>query len=104
MQFLRTMFAAVLFAIFLTFCASNYNISVKLQMWPGWEADINIVLLLLIVFLIGLVPALLYHSASRWNWRRRIDKLNRQIADMQPENPPLETPSLTQNDTGFTGQ
>ncbi|AEI37533.1 MAG: lipopolysaccharide assembly protein LapA domain-containing protein [Zymomonas mobilis subsp. pomaceae] len=104
MQFLRTMFAAVLFAIFLTFCASNYNVSVKLQMWPGWEADINVVLLLLIVFLIGLMPALLYHSASRWNWRRRIDKLNRQIEDMQPENPPLVTPPLGEDGTPRPGQ
>ena len=77
MQFLKTLFWALVAALAVLFGARNWA-DVSLNLWGDIQADIKIPLLLLAVFLIGMLPTWLIMRARLWAAQRRLDALERQ--------------------------
>lgn len=71
MQFLKILFWCLLAFVAAVFTFGNWTM-VTIRLWGGMEALINLPLLLLVTFLLGLVPMLLYHHTVRWRLRSRI--------------------------------
>ena len=79
MQFLKTLFWALVAALAVLFGARNWA-DVSLNLWGDIQADIKIPLLMLAVFLIGMLPTWLIMRAKLWSAQRRLDALERQNA------------------------
>lgn len=82
MQFLRTLFWALLVVVVTLFAINNWT-TVPIRLWGGLVADVNLPLLLVLTFLAGLFPVLLYHHAVRWRMKARIATAERTIADLR---------------------
>jgi uncharacterized integral membrane protein len=85
MQFLRTIFWVVLAVVAVVFAIGNQQlveVHVLGFIWnpPLWFA-------LLVAFLVGLIPALAVHRATRWNLKRKLDAATRAFTPA-----PLVTP------------
>ena len=80
MQFLKILFWCLLAFVAALFTYGNWN-SVPIKLWSGLIADVNLPLLLLVTFLIGFVPTILYHHAVRWRLRQRIATNERLLAE-----------------------
>ena len=83
MQFLKTLFWVLVAVLVVLFGTRNWA-DVTLNLWGDIQADIKIPLLLLIVFLIGFVPAWLVMRARLWSMQRRVDVLGRQAVPAAP--------------------
>ena len=83
MQFLKTLFWVLIAVLVVLFGTRNWA-DVTLNLWGDIQADIKIPLLLLIVFLIGFLPAWLVMRARLWSMRRRVDALDRQAVPAAP--------------------
>src|SRR4051794_31406773 len=77
MRFLSTLFWALVAAIAALFSWVNWN-PVGLRLWDTLELDIQLPLLLLILFLLGFLPTWLVMRARVWSFRRRLEALDRQ--------------------------
>lgn len=71
MQFLKILFWALLAFLAAIFTIGNWT-TVPIKLWGGLIAEVNLPLLLLVVFLFGLVPMLLIHHTVRWRLRQRL--------------------------------
>lgn len=100
MPFLKGLFWFLLAVLLVVFAFANWT-TVPIKLWGGLIADINLPLLMLVMFLIGLVPTLLYHHAVRWRLRNRLVTADRTITElraaaMAPTAPPApaEPPAM----------
>ena len=85
MQFLKTVFWAILAAVVALFCWVNGG-PVTINLWNNLQADIRLPVLLLIVFLIGFLPTWLIMRARIWTLRRRIEAMERnRLTALLPE-------------------
>lgn len=82
MQFLKTLFWALLAVVVVVFALGNWT-SVPIHLWAGLIAEINLPLLLILTFLAGLFPTLLYHHAVKWRLRHRLAAAERAVADLR---------------------
>ncbi|MBW4329406.1 LapA family protein [Stakelama sp. CBK3Z-3] len=82
MQFLKTLFWALLIGLGAAFAYNNW-VPVDLHLWGGLIAEVNLPLLLLVSFLIGFVPMLLAYYTMRWRLRQRISNSERALADLR---------------------
>lgn len=88
MQFLKILFWCLIAFIAALFTVGNWT-TVPIRVGGGLIAETNLPLLLLVVFLIGFLPTLLYHQASKWRLRQRLAATERALADMRlVANPP----------------
>ena len=71
MQFLKILFWALLAFLAAIFTVGNWT-TVPIKLWGGLIAEVNLPLLLLVVFLIGLIPMLMIHHTVRWRLRQRL--------------------------------
>jgi uncharacterized integral membrane protein len=83
MRFLSTLFWVLLAVIVVLFATHNWN-DVTLNLWDDIQAEIKIPVLVLIVFLIGFLPTWLIMRARLWQFRRRLDSMERQRATTSP--------------------
>jgi len=90
MQFLRTVFWVVLAVVGVIFATANWT-PVTVRLWSGIVLDTQLPVLMLITFLLGLVPMLIVHRATRWNLRRRLDNANRALTETLPSTTPAST-------------
>ncbi len=89
MQFLRTVFWVVLAVVGVIFSTANWT-RVTVRLWSDMVLDTQLPILMLITFLLGLVPMLIVHRATRWSLRRRLDNANRALTEaLPPPAPPL---------------
>lgn len=86
MQFLKILFWCLLAFIAAVFTISNWN-TVQIQLWGGLIADVNLPLLLLVTFLVGFVPTMLYNHAIRWRLRQRLATCERSLAELRMPRP-----------------
>lgn len=77
MRFLSTLFWVLLAVVLVLFASRNW-MPVPLRLWDDIEADVNLPLLLLMVFLLGFLPTWLVMRARVWSFRRRLEALERQ--------------------------
>ena len=89
MQFLKTVFWAIVAAIVALFAWVNWN-PVTVNLWNDIQADIKIPVLLLIVFLIGFLPTWLILRARIWSLRRRLEAMERNRLAWLPHQPAVE--------------
>lgn len=82
MDFLKTLFWIVLSAVIVIFSVYNWT-PVSVRLWEGMLADVKLPVLLLIVFLIGFVPTLIYYRTRQWRLTRRLETIDREIADLR---------------------
>lgn len=82
MQFLKTLFWALLAIIVAVFAVGNWT-TVPVTLWSGLVAEVNLPMLLVITFLAGLFPVLLFHHAVRWRLRQRLATAERTITELR---------------------
>ena len=82
MQFLKMLLLALTVGFAVAFAINNWTI-VSLQLWGGLIADVNLPLLLLTAFLLGLIPMWIAYGATRWRLRQRLATCERTIADLR---------------------
>ncbi|MBY0581900.1 MAG: hypothetical protein K2P68_03150 [Sphingomonas sp.] len=82
MQFLKTLFWALLVVIVTVFAIGNWT-PVPIRLWGGLIADVNLPILLVLTFLSGMFPVLLYHHAVKWRLKSRLTTAERTIADLR---------------------
>ena len=71
MQFLKILFWCLLVFVAAVFTFGNWT-TVSIQLFGGLIAEVNLPLLLLTTFLLGLVPTLGYQHWVRWRLRQRL--------------------------------
>ena len=91
MQFLKMLLVALTVGLAVAFAINNWTI-VSLQLWGGLIADVNLPLLLLVMFLAGLVPMWVGYQAMRWRLRQRLATCERTIADLRALTAPPVAP------------
>lgn len=90
MGILRTIIWVLLTAVLVIFAMANWRV-VTVTIWPGWEAETKLPLVILASFLIGAVPMWVALRTTRWSLKRRLDGNERQLADMRAlANRPVE--------------
>ena len=95
MQFLKTVFWAIIAAIVALFCWVNGG-RVTINLWNDLQADIRLPVLLLIVFLIGFLPTWLILRARIWSLRRRLEAMERnRVTAAAPEIPVEDGEAVT---------
>ncbi|MGN6280138.1 MAG: hypothetical protein ACTHM8_15660 [Sphingomonas sp.] len=82
MPFLKGLFWFLLAVLLVVFAFANWT-TVPIKLWGGLIADINLPLLMLVMFLLGLVPTLLFHHAVRWRLRSRLIASDRTITELR---------------------
>ena len=82
MQFLKMLLLALTVGFAVAFAINNWTV-VSLQLWGGLIADVNLPLLVLAAFLLGLVPMWVAYRATRWRLRQRLATCERTIADLR---------------------
>ncbi len=87
MQFLKTLFWVLIAVGAMLFAFNNWNI-VTVNLWDGLQLDTRLPILLIGAFLIGLLPTMLLHRATRWSMRRKLSTMERALADVT--SPPVE--------------
>ncbi|PXA98154.1 hypothetical protein DMC47_10115 [Nostoc sp. 3335mG] len=81
MQFLKTLFWALLVGVIVAFSLNNMTM-VPLKLWGTLYADVNLPLLLLVTFLAGFLPTFVALHLTRWRLRQRIAATDRTLADL----------------------
>lgn len=95
MQFLRTIFWVILAVTAVIFSVGNWT-AVTINLWGDIQVDSKLPVLLFGAFLLGLLPTLILHRATRWRLRRKLDSTERSLAEargqmMSPAPEPLDT-------------
>jgi lipopolysaccharide assembly protein A len=80
MQFLRTVFWVVLAVLGVIFSFNNWQI-VSIKLWGDIIVDTPLPILLFVVFMLGLLPVLILHRATRWSLSRKLDAANRNLTE-----------------------
>jgi putative membrane protein len=82
MQFLKILFWCLLAFVAAVFTLGNWT-TVPIKLWGGLVAEVNLPLLLLVTFLLGLVPTMVYYHAVRWRLRNRLATSERTLTDLR---------------------
>ncbi|WP_338244349.1 LapA family protein [Aurantiacibacter hainanensis] len=75
MQIVRTVVWVLLLVGLLLFSIANWDPTVTVRIWEGIVVDTKIPAIVIVAFAIGFVPMWLYHRASKWRLRRKIQSL-----------------------------
>lgn len=82
MGILRTIIWVLLTTVLVIFAMANWRV-VTVTIWPGWEAETKLPLVILASFLIGAVPMWVALRTTRWSLKRRLDSNERQLSDLR---------------------
>jgi lipopolysaccharide assembly protein A len=93
MQFLKTLFWVLVAVIAVIFSFKNWT-TIAINLWSGLVLETQLPVLLFGAFLVGMIPTLLLHRATRWSLRRKIDSMERSLSDVRPVVPTV-VPSET---------
>ena len=83
MQFLKILFWCLLAFLAAVFTVGNWT-RVEIHLWSDVVALVNLPLLLLVTFLLGLVPTLIYQHALRWRLKQRLQAAEQRAAYVAP--------------------
>jgi uncharacterized integral membrane protein len=87
MQFLKILFWCLLAFLAAVFTVGNWN-RVEIRLPNEIVALVNLPLLLLVTFLAGLLPTLIYHHLVRWRLKQRLHAAEQRAAFIAPPPPP----------------
>ena len=82
MQFLKTLFWVMILVAGIIFSYNNWQ-PVTVSLWGGMVLDTSLPFLLMVSFLVGFLPVLLWHRASRWHMSRKLDQAERALSDIR---------------------
>ncbi len=82
MQFLKTLLIIFTVGLAVAFAFNNWT-TVEIRLWGGLLVDINIPVLMLLCFLLGLIPTWLWQRAIRWRLAQRLATSERTVADLR---------------------
>ena len=82
MQFLKILFWCLLAFVAAVFTIANWK-TVQINLWGGLIAEVNLPLLLLVTFLVGLLPTMVYYQTMRWRLRNRLATVERTVNDLR---------------------
>lgn len=82
MDFLRTVFWVVVSALVVIMSINNWT-PVTLNLWSGLQADVKLPVLLIVIFLIGFLPTMIYYRTKQWRLMRRLDTMEREVSDLR---------------------
>ncbi|MCA1749339.1 MAG: hypothetical protein LC634_07335 [Sphingomonadales bacterium] len=82
MDFLKTVFWVVVSALVVIMSINNWT-PVTLNMWSGLQADVKLPVLLIVIFLIGFLPTMIYYRTKQWRLMRRLDTMEREVSDLR---------------------
>ena len=82
MEFLKTFFWIVLSAVVVIISINNWS-PVTVNLWSGLQADVKLPVLLIFTFMVGLVPTMIYYRARQWRLTRRLESVDRELADLR---------------------
>lgn len=82
MQFLRTLIWVLIAGIVVAFSFNNWA-PVPVKLWGGLVADINLPLLMAIMFLLGFLPLWLVHVGTRWRLKSRLASSERTVTELR---------------------
>ena len=103
MQFLKTLFWVMVAAVGVIFAYRNW-LPVEIQLWGGLEADVKLPVLMLFAFMTGFLPLFLFHKASRWQLKRKLDNLQRALEEARALNAPnSEETTGQESDAALSG-
>lgn len=91
MQFLKILFWCLLAFLAAIFTVGNWT-TVPINLWGGLIAEVNLPLLLIVTFLAGMLPMLLYHHSILWRLRQRLASAQRAVGDLRGL--PISTPAI----------
>jgi lipopolysaccharide assembly protein A len=91
MQFLRTVFWVVLAVLGVIFSFNNWQI-VSIKLWGDILIDTPLPILMFVVFMLGLLPTLILHRATRWNLNRKLEAANRNLTETRAVIEPVRAP------------
>jgi hypothetical protein len=94
MQFLKILFWCLLAFLAAVFTVGNWT-RIEIRLWNDIVALVNLPLLLLVTFLAGLVPTLIYQHAVRWRLKQRLQAAEQRAAFMAPPLPSSPPPTPT---------
>lgn len=78
MQFLKILFWCLLAFVAAVFTFGNWT-TVSIQLFGGLVAEVNLPLLLLATFLLGMVPTFVYQRWVRFRLRQRLQSVERAL-------------------------
>lgn len=78
MRFLSYLFFALIIFALAAFAAANW-VMVTVKLLPSWELVIRLPVLMFAMLMIGALPATLLHSVSKWSWRRKLTRTEREL-------------------------
>ena len=82
MQFLKYLFWCLLAFLAAVFSFGNWY-SVEVHLWGGLIALVNLPFLLLVTFLAGFLPMLLWHLTVRYHLRQRLTTTERTVESLR---------------------
>ncbi|MBC7987810.1 MAG: DUF1049 domain-containing protein [Sphingomonadaceae bacterium] len=82
MNFLKTLGWVVLTVLVVVFSIDNWT-PVDVNLWGNLQARIKLPILMLLSFLLGLVPALVYYRTKSWRATRRLSSVERELEDVR---------------------
>ena len=82
MQFLKILFWALIAFATALFTFGNWK-WVPISLFGNLVAEVNLPVLLIVTFLAGLLPTLMYQRAVRWRLRQRLAAAERTVADLR---------------------
>ena len=88
MQFLRTVFWVVLAVVGVIFAFNNSG-RVNVTLWGDIIVETPLWMVALLSFLIGLLPTLILHRATRWRLGRKLDAAQRTLLEARPVADPV---------------
>jgi putative membrane protein len=89
MRILRFIFWFALTLAVAAFSARNWS-PVTLALWGDLVMDTVLPVPILLAFLLGLLPYLILHRATRWALRRKLHQTERQLTEMRALAPSAE--------------
>lgn len=98
MSFLKTLFWLLISAAVALFSVRNWT-PITVNLWGGLMLDTVLPVLLILAFLLGLLPALILHRATRWSLRRKLDNAERSLNELRPQVVP-SAPAAAPAETG----
>lgn len=82
MGYLRTIIWVLLTLVLVIFAFANWK-AVTVTIWPGWEAETKLPVIIFFAFAVGSIPTWIALRATRWSMRRRLEHSERQLADLR---------------------
>jgi lipopolysaccharide assembly protein A len=102
MRFLKLLLLLLLVIAGGVFSYRNW-VPITVELWGGMVLDTMLPLLLLVAFFAGLIPYFLMHRATRWSLNRKLETVERSLADLRTPSAPVAPVHKTALDAGDLG-